>query len=61
MVTPVMGPFTVTDTVDYVSESSPDVVSNARTFYKRITVTVTHANMSYPLKLTDVAIYRKYF
>jgi hypothetical protein len=61
MVTPVMGPFTVVDTVVYVSEDNPDTKLNTQTFYKRITVTVTHANMSYPLKLTDVAIYRKYF
>ncbi len=59
--TPVLGDFTVGDTVIYVSESNPDVKSFTQTFHKKVIVTVRHANMSYPLKLSDVVVYRKYF
>jgi hypothetical protein len=59
--TPILGSFTVKDTVIYVSESNPDQRSFTQTFYKKIIVTVTHTNMSYPLKLSDVIVYRKYF
>ena len=56
-----MGVFKITDTVYYVSESNPDVKSTTQTFYKKIIITVTHPNMKYPLKLSDVAVYRRYF
>ena len=59
--TPVMGKFTVLDTVYYGTEANPDTKSNIQTNYKKIIVTVTHANMSYPLKLSDIVVYRKYF
>lgn len=59
--TPVLGKFIVTDTVYYVTESNPDVRSNVQTNFKKIIVTVTHANMTYPLRLSDIAVYRKYF
>ena len=59
--TPLLGTFTVVDTVSYASEADPNQVSGAQTFYKKILVTVRHNNMSYPLRLSDVVVYRKYF
>ena len=59
--TPVLGTFTVVDTVFYVSESDPNQLSGTQTFYKKIVVTVRHPNMSYSLQLSDVVVYRKYF
>ncbi len=59
--TPVLGKFTVRDTVYYVQESNPDQGATAQTNFKKIVVTVTHANMTYPLKISDIAVYRKYF
>lgn len=59
--TPRMGNFTVTDTVYYVAESNPDANSMTQTFFKKVVVTVRHPNMSAPLRLSDVAVYRRYF
>ena len=59
--TPVLGIFTVRDTVVYVSENNPDQKSTTQTFYKKVIVSVTHPNMSFPVKLSDVVVYRKYF
>ena len=59
--TPTMGPFTILDTVYYVVETNPDQKSSTQTFFKKVIVTVTHQNMTYPVKLSDVAIYRRYF
>jgi hypothetical protein len=61
MYTPNLGNFSVVDTVIYVSEDNPDLQSNVQTYYKKIIVSVRHPNMSYPVQLCDVAIYRKYF
>ena len=61
MTTPVLGSFTLNDTVIYVTESNPDQKSNTQTFYKKVIVTVRHNNMSYPVQLSDVVVYRKYF
>ena len=47
--------------VYYVSESNPDTKVNTQTFFKRIDITVTHPSMKKPLKLSDVAVYRKFF
>ncbi len=57
----VLGTFFITDTVYYVIESSPDMQSTTQTFFKKIVVTITHPNMSYPLQLSDIAVYRRYF
>ncbi len=59
--TPLMGTFTLMDSVYYVSESNPDSVSTTQTFFKKIVVRVSHPNMSYPLVISDVAVYRRYF
>ncbi len=59
--TPRLSGFTVTDSVYYVDENNPDNLSSTQTFVKKIVVTVTHPNMTNPLKLSDVAIYRRYF
>ena len=58
---PRMGQFTITDTVYYVVETSPDKVSSTQTFMKKVVVRVYHQNMKKPLELSDVAIYRRYF
>jgi len=59
--TPRMGKFLVTDTVYYVFESDPNVKASVPTFFKKVVVTVRHPNMSSPLQLSDVAVYRRYF
>lgn len=53
--------FTITDSIFYVSETNPDVKSASQTFFKKIVVTVRHQNMTKPLQLSDVAVYRRYF
>lgn len=56
-----MGTFTISDSIYYVAESNPDQKSSTPTYYKKIVVSVTHPNMKYPLVLSDVVVYRKYF
>ena len=59
--TTLMGNFAVVDTVIYVVETKPDQKSNTQTYHKKVIVTVRHPNMSKPLQLSDIAVYRKYF
>ena len=59
--TPVLGKFSVLDSVYYVTETDPDARSGYQTNFKKVVITVTHPNMSYPLILSDVVVYRKYF
>ena len=59
--TPVLGQFTVVDSVYYVSLSNLNAKVNYRTNLKRIVVKVTHPDMSYPVYLSDVMVYRKFF
>ena len=59
--TPTMGNFFITDSVYYVSETNPDQKSTTPTYYKKVVVTVRHPNMSYPLQISDAAVYRAYF
>lgn len=59
--TPVLGKFTVVDSVYYVLEANPDQRATTQTYMKKIVVTVTHPNMAYPLQLSDVIVYRRYF
>ena len=59
--TPLLGNFTIEDSVYYVLETNPNTKSSTQTFFKKIVVKVTHRNMSFPLYLSDVAIYRRYF
>lgn len=63
-----LGLFNVSVTVKYVVEGSPDQISMTPTFYKRVTVTVTHPNMItdnqgniVPMVMKDLSIYRRYF
>ena len=46
--------YTVTSTIDYVSASDQDQVSNSQTYYKRVTVRVTSPYLSHPVKLAFV-------
>ena len=59
--TTLMGTFTLTDTVYYVSEFDPNSKSDKQTFHKKVVVTVRHPNMPRPLQLSDIAVYRTYF
>ena len=61
VITPVMGTFRLTVTVNYADESHPDQNTPTRSYFKKITVNVTHLNMSHPFSLTDVAVYRRFF
>jgi hypothetical protein len=46
--------YMVTSTVDYVSASDQDQVSNTQTYFKRVTVRVTSPYLSNPVKLAFV-------
>lgn len=59
--TPRMGNFSVIDTVYYIVETNPDAQSGTQTFFKKVIVTVRHPNMTSPLQISDVAVYRRYF
>jgi hypothetical protein len=59
--TPRMGRFIVQDTVFYVQDSSPDNPSSTRTYQKKMVVKVWHQNINYPIVVSDLAIYRRYF
>ncbi len=65
-----LGYFEVTDSIKYVSETSPNTTSSSATFYKVIVVVVRHPNLpkstdtsatSLPIILRDVSVYRQYF
>ncbi|HCA78426.1 MAG TPA: hypothetical protein DEP53_01695 [Bacteroidetes bacterium] len=65
-----LGYFEVTDSVKYVSETSPNTISSTATFYKMVVVVVRHPNLpkatdtsstSLPIILRDISIYRQYF
>ena len=59
--TPILGTFTVKDTVYYVTEANLNLKVNHQTNLKRIVVTITHPNMSTPVVLQDLVVYRKFF
>lgn len=59
--TAILGKFTLTDTVFYVSETNPDQKLSVQSFHKKVVVTVRHKNMASPLQLSDVVVYRRYF
>ena len=52
--TPHVENYTVSSTVDYVSASDQDEVSNVQTFFKRVTVRVTSPYLSHPVMLSFV-------
>jgi hypothetical protein len=65
-----LGWFDITDTVKYVSETSPNTAASSATFYKMIVVVVRHPNLpraqdtsstSLPIILKDFSVYRQYF
>ena len=59
--TPILGNFDILDSIYYVKESNPSTKSTSQTFFKKIVVKITHRNMAYPLYLSDVVVYRRYF
>lgn len=46
--------YTVSSTIDYVSASNPDQVSNVQTYFKRVIVRVTSPYLSHPVRLSFV-------
>lgn len=65
---PRLGWFRVQGQVEYVNEDEPNTVLSSTTFFKRVTVTVSHPNMAkdnndqvIPLVMRDISVYRRYF
>jgi hypothetical protein len=58
---PTMDYYTVQDSIFYVTDNDPSIWSSTRTFYKRIEVKVTHPNLLFPVKVTSLYAYRRYF
>jgi hypothetical protein len=65
---PRFGWFTITVHIDYTDEDNPYVLLSKQSFYKRISVTVTHPNLMkdiknnvIPVTLQDIAVYRRFF
>ncbi len=65
---PRLGIFMVRDSVHYASETHPDQTSSTRTFFKKVTVVVTHPSLPktddgtvIPIVLRDIGIYRRFF
>jgi hypothetical protein len=65
---PRFGWFTLAVHLDYVNEDNPYVLLTTQSFYKRVSVTVTHPNLGKDLKnnvipvtLQDLAVYRRFF
>ncbi len=65
-----LGYFDVTDSVMYVSETTPNARMTTQTFYKMVVVVVRHPNLpkstdtsstSLPIILRDFSVYRQYF
>jgi hypothetical protein len=52
--TPHVENYTVSSTVDYVSASNQDQVSNVQTFFKRVNVVVTSPYLSHEVRLSFV-------
>lgn len=59
--TPRMGRFYLRDSVFYVPDNNPDGFTTTRTFQKKMIVTVHHRNLTVPVRVADIAIYRRYF
>jgi hypothetical protein len=54
-----LGAFKVNVQVGYVQETNPNLVVNAKTFYKKLTVTVTQGFLKAPVSLNYIFGYRK--
>lgn len=59
--TPRLGDFTLSDSVYYLNEENQDLTSNSQTWYKEVVVTVTNANLSDPVKVRSLTVYRRFF
>lgn len=46
--------YTVTSTVDYVTEGNQNIISSTQTFYKRVTINVASPYMSHSIKLSFI-------
>src|SRR5258706_9242692 len=57
---PHLGDFTVRDSVFYVQESNLDTYSSSQTWYKKIFIKVSHPNLSYPVIVRSLMVYRRY-
>ena len=55
-----LGDFLVTDSVCYVQDANLDAQSASATWYKLITVTVTHKNLLRPVVVQSLRVYRRY-
>lgn len=65
---PRFGWFDVSVNVNYANEDTPNTTQSDRSFYKLVTVRVTHPNLVkdnnnqvIPLVVQDLAVYRRYF
>lgn len=58
---PRLGDFIVRDSVIYVQEANQDAPSSWQTWYKKVIVTVTNANMPDPLYTSTLTVYRRFF
>jgi hypothetical protein len=54
-----LGEFSVALQAGYVQESNPNVVVNNKTFYKKLTVTVTHRFLKSPVVLNNIFGYKE--
>lgn len=65
---PRFGWFDVRVNIEYLDEDDANTMTSWRTFYKRVTVTITHPNLAkdldenvVPLVMRDMSVYRRYF
>jgi hypothetical protein len=65
---PRFGWFDVAVSVSYANEDDPNVMQSDRSFYKRVSVRVTHPNLVkdmnnnvIPIVVQDLSVYRRYF
>jgi len=59
--TPRLGDFVLSDSVYYLNEANQDLTSSSQTWYKEVVVTVTNANLSDPVKVKSLTVYRRFF
>ena len=59
--TPRLGEFFLSDSVYYINEDNQDLTSSSQTWYKEVVVTVTNSNLSDPVKVRSLTVYRRFF
>jgi len=59
--TPRLGDFVLCDSVYYLNEANQDLTSGTQTWYKEVVVTVTNANLSEPVVVKSLTVYRRFF